>query len=85
VLPTSAEAIVYVLAVAPEMLAHFAPEESQRRHWYAITGPVPDQPPALAVRSLPRVALPVMDGVVTLAGATGVPMNRTRSFCSSPT
>src|SRR5438093_8451994 len=65
--PMSPEPTPYVFAVAETMSAQVAPAESQRRHWYAMTGPVPDQPPAPAVRTFPTAAVPVTVGSATFA------------------
>ena len=62
VLPLSAATSVYVVAVAPEMSAHWAPAVSQRCHWYANVSPVPVQVPWLAVNVWPTTACPVIAG-----------------------
>jgi hypothetical protein len=70
--PTSAETSVYAAAVAPEILTQFAPEESQRCHWYAYEiGAVPDHVPGAAVNVCPACEVPEIVGALVLAGAAG--------------
>src|SRR6266508_917971 len=71
--PTSELASAYVFDVAPLMSVQLLPPASHRRHWYAIVGPVPDQPPAVAESRLPCFAWPVTVGAATFAGATSMP------------
>jgi hypothetical protein len=80
--PTSAPVGTYVFPVAPEIVAQPGEQRSQA---YATTGPVPDQPPAVALNEPPCTAVPVTVGTTVFAGATTVPMNRMRLFCSSAT
>jgi hypothetical protein len=71
VLPASADTSVYVLLVAPLMLAHEAPALSQRRHWYAYDVGAPLQLPVEAVSVWPTTVLPLIVGsAVFVGGAT---------------
>src|SRR5262249_26222818 len=69
VLPTSTDASVYVLPLAPMMSAQLPPLESQRRHWYEnVIGCVPDQVPGFAVSVSPCLATPAIVGGDVLRG-----------------
>ena len=60
-----------MLPVAPGMSVQFAPEASQRCHWWVTSiGPVPVQAPSCAVSVPPSVAGPVTLGAPVLAGAS---------------
>src|SRR5207253_1916670 len=67
--PTSPEVTTYDAAVAPAMLAHIAPAESQRCHWYeyvSVPGPLHVPVDAVSVESC--VALPEIAGGAVFAG-----------------
>ena len=73
VAPASAAAGVYVALVAPVTAEQFAPDASQRSHWYAYEiGVVPFHVPFWAVSAAPTAAelAPVTVGGTTFAGAT---------------
>src|SRR5690242_2893398 len=61
--PASAVTCVYVAAVEPRSVLHFAPRELQRYHWNAKEiVPPPDQTPACAASFEPTPSDPLMRG-----------------------
>ena len=67
--PTSAEASVYVFAVALPMVEQPPPDDVQRCHWYVYIGVgMPVHVPLSVVRTLPVVVVPVTFGRAVFAG-----------------
>jgi hypothetical protein len=60
---------VYVLAVAPGMLAQLDPEESHRLHWWEkAIGVDPFHVPVVEARVCPSLAVPETVGLDTFCG-----------------
>ena len=71
VLPTSSLVSVYVEAAAGMMSTQFAPDVSQRLHWYAYeSGVVPFQPPVDADNVWLSCGVPEIVGAALFVGAT---------------
>jgi len=83
--PTSAATRAYVCAVAPAMSLQVAPDESQRRHWYAYgICAVPDHEPAEAVNATPACGVPLIVGRLVFAGETSLVVCTTSCGAADP-